>query len=83
MKSRTCRPASRRGSQARACRHRTTISLALLQGRSYGFIMGGNGDLLAAHVVYIIVIAAWVLGIMTPYFYLLKRFGVFRVSPGR
>ncbi|KAL6783752.1 AMT1B [Auxenochlorella protothecoides x Auxenochlorella symbiontica] len=49
--------------------------------REYGFIMGGGGKLLGAHLVYIICIAAWVLGIMGPYFFILKRLGIFRVSP--
>ena len=48
-------------------------------GRSYGLFMGGGGRLLAAHCVYIIVIAAWTLGIMTPFFFLLKKIGIFRV----
>jgi len=52
-----------------------------MQLRNYGFIMGGNGSLLAAHLVYIIVIFAWVMGIMTPFFMILKRVGLFRVSP--
>ena len=47
--------------------------------RAYGFIMGGSGRLLGAHLIYCISIAAWVLGIMTPFFYLLKRVGIFRV----
>ena len=50
--------------------------------RPYGFIMGGNGRALAASLVYIIVIAAWVLGIMTPFFFIIKRIGLMRVAPG-
>jgi Amt family ammonium transporter len=50
--------------------------------REYGFIMGDRGGkLLGAHVVYIICIAAWVLGVMTPFFMILKKLGLFRVSP--
>lgn len=49
--------------------------------RPYGFIMGGDGSLLAAHIVYIIMIMAWVLGIMGPFFFILKKIGLFRVSP--
>jgi Amt family ammonium transporter len=49
--------------------------------REYGFIMGGSGAVLAASIVYIICIAAWVLGVMTPFFLLIKKLGVFRVSP--
>jgi Amt family ammonium transporter len=57
--------------------------LAVVDG-AYGFIMGAGamgGKLLAAHLVYIIVIAAWSLGIMTPFFLLLKKLDLFRVSP--
>jgi hypothetical protein len=44
--------------------------------------MGGSGSLLAAHVLYILVIAAWVGAIMTPFFLLLKRAGLMRVPLG-
>ncbi len=36
--------------------------------RKYGFIMGGDGSVLAAALVCIVVVAAWVLAIMTPFF---------------
>lgn len=52
--------------------------------RAYGFIMGGGsggGKLLAAHIVYILIIASWSLAIMTPFFLLLKKAGLFRVAP--
>jgi ammonia channel protein AmtB len=49
--------------------------------RASGFIMGGGGALLAAHLVYILVIAAWTLGLMVPFFLLLKRAGILRVPP--
>ncbi|KDD76492.1 ammonium transporter, partial [Helicosporidium sp. ATCC 50920] len=49
--------------------------------RPYGFIMGGDGRLLGAHLVYILAIVAWVLGIMTPFFFLVRRAGLMRVSP--
>jgi Amt family ammonium transporter len=49
--------------------------------RAIGFIMGGDGSLLAAHTTYIIMCAAWVLSIMFPFFYILKKVGLFRVSP--
>jgi len=49
--------------------------------RAYGFIMGGGGKLLGAHLVYILAIAAWSMGIMTPYFLLLKKLNLFRVDP--
>ncbi|PRW45098.1 ammonium transporter [Chlorella sorokiniana] len=48
--------------------------------RAYGFIMGGNGNLLAAHIVYILVIMAWVAGLMTPFFLVLNKLGLMRVS---
>lgn len=44
--------------------------------------MGGSGAVLAAHCVYILVIAAWVCGIMTPFFLLLNRLGLMRVPAG-
>lgn len=50
--------------------------------RAYGFIMGGNASVLAASCVYVIVIAAWVLGIMTPFFMIIKKLGLMRVAPG-
>jgi hypothetical protein len=43
--------------------------------------MGGSGAVLAASVVYIVCIAAWVFAIMTPFFLLIKKLGWFRVSP--
>lgn len=49
--------------------------------RATGFIMGGGGALLGAHLVYILVCAGWTLAIMTPYFFLLKKLGLFRVAP--
>lgn len=48
-------------------------------GRPYGLFMGGGGRLLAAHCIYIIVIAAWTLAIMIPFFFILKKTGIFRV----
>lgn len=53
----------------------------LPEPRPYGFIMGGDGRLLGAHLVYIVVLMAWVLGVMTPFFVALKKVGLFRVSP--
>lgn len=50
--------------------------------REYGFIMGDRGGkLLGAHVVYIICIFAWVMGVMTPFFLIIKKLGWYRVSP--
>jgi Amt family ammonium transporter len=49
--------------------------------RPYGLFMGGGGNLLAAHVVYILVIAAWTMGIMYPFFLILYKSGIMRVPP--
>lgn len=49
--------------------------------RKYGFIMGGDGSVLAAACVCIVVVAGWTLAIMTPFFMILKKIGLFRVSP--
>ncbi|GAB4821856.1 hypothetical protein N2152v2_008902 [Parachlorella kessleri] len=49
--------------------------------RAYGFIMGGDGSTLGAVMVYIVCIAGWVLGIMFPFFFILKKAGLFRVPP--
>ena len=47
--------------------------------RKYGFITGSDGSLLGAHVAYICAIMAWSLGLMTPFFFILKKVGLFRV----
>lgn len=47
--------------------------------RSYGFIMGGNGDVLGAHLIFILAVIGWVMGVMTPFFFLIKKVGLFRV----
>lgn len=52
--------------------------------RAYGWIMGAGsmgGKLLAAHLVYIIVIFGWVTAIMLPFFLIIKKLGLMRVSP--
>ncbi|PSC68349.1 ammonium transporter [Micractinium conductrix] len=49
--------------------------------RPYGFIMGGNASVLAANCTCILVVGAWTLALMTPFFMLLKKVGLFRVSP--
>jgi ammonium transporter, Amt family len=61
--------------------------------RANGFIYGRSsknldgkmvnlgGNLLAAHIIYTIVIAAWAMGIMVPFFFVLKKLGQFRVPP--
>lgn len=40
---------------------------ACLQQRAYGFIMGGNGSVLAANSVCILVVGAWTLGERSPH----------------
>lgn len=50
-------------------------------GNNYGFIMGGNGNLLGCQIVIILAIFAWVMGIMTPFFFMLKKANMFRVPP--
>ncbi|KAL6779753.1 AMT1A [Auxenochlorella protothecoides x Auxenochlorella symbiontica] len=49
--------------------------------RNYGFIMGGNGAVLGAHLLFILAVTGWTLGLMTPFFMLIKRVGLFRVPP--
>jgi ammonium transporter, Amt family len=52
--------------------------------RPYGFIMGGGSDggkLLAAHIVYILALCAWTVGITLPFFFIIKKLGQFRVDP--
>lgn len=46
-----------------------------------GFIMGGNGRLLACAIIGVITIFAWVLATMVPFFVGLKALGLLRVSP--
>jgi len=47
---------------------------------AHGFIMGGNGRLLAAAVIGIIAITAWLMLTMIPFFLGLKAIGILRVS---
>lgn len=49
--------------------------------RPYGLFMGGGGALLGAHVLYILVIAFWTMGIMYPFFLILYKSGIMRVPP--
>lgn len=63
--------------------HQPFTAFALTaQFRDYGFIMGGNGNLLGAHIVYILVITGWVLAIMAPFFLVLRWLGLMRVPVG-
>ncbi|CAM6115137.1 unnamed protein product [Calypogeia fissa] len=48
-------------------------------GRGHGLFMGGDGRLLAAQIVEILAIAAWVVATMSPVFWLLKRFNMLRI----
>jgi Amt family ammonium transporter len=50
------------------------------EGRGHGLFMGGDGKLLAAQLIEILVIAAWVIATMSPVFWLLKRFHKLRIS---
>jgi hypothetical protein len=43
------------------------------------FMAGGNGRMLGAALVFIIVIIGWVLGHMVPFFMMLKAVGLLRV----
>uniref|UniRef100_J3LEV7 Ammonium transporter n=1 Tax=Oryza brachyantha TaxID=4533 RepID=J3LEV7_ORYBR len=49
-------------------------------GRPYGLFMGGGGRLLGAHIVVILVIAAWVSFTMAPLFLVLNKLGLLRIS---
>jgi len=49
-------------------------------GNAFGFVMGGDGKLLAAAIVGIVTVTAWVLGHMVPFFFALKVMGLLRVS---
>lgn len=48
----------------------------------HGLFLGGGGKLLAAQIIEILVVAAWVSGTMLPLFYLLHKFNLLRISPG-
>lgn len=60
-----------------------SLSYGELDGerRAFGWIMGGDGKLLVAAIVGIIVIFVWVMGHMLPFFFLMKFLGLLRVSP--
>lgn len=47
----------------------------------YGAFYGAKGNLFAAQLVGVLSIIAWVLTLMTPLFYALKRLGLLRISP--
>jgi len=46
-----------------------------------GAFMGGDGSLLACNVCGILFVIGWIGAVMTPFFYCLKIFGMFRVDP--
>eukprot|EP00850_Spirogloea_muscicola_P019964 SM000203S06140 [mRNA] locus=s203:114357:117608:+ [translate_table: standard] len=50
-------------------------------GTPYGLLQGGGGKLLAAQLLLIICVAAWVSVTMGPLFFLLHRFNLLRISP--
>ncbi|GIL56315.1 hypothetical protein Vafri_11700 [Volvox africanus] len=47
----------------------------------HGIFYGGGGRLLACQVIGVLVIAGWTLGLMFPFFWILKRFKLLRVPP--
>jgi len=47
---------------------------------SYGLLLGGGGTLLGVQVCAVLWICAWVFAVMTPFFYALNMFGMFRVD---
>lgn len=52
-----------------------------LPNRPYGLFMGGGGKLLAAHVVQILAITAWVSVTMGAVFFVLHKLDLLRTSP--
>ena len=50
-------------------------------GRHYGLFMGGGGTVLAANIVWVLVLFGWTMAMMLPFFYLLKLLGMLRISP--
>lgn len=51
------------------------------EGRGHGLFTGGDGRLLAAQIIEILVVAAWVIATMSPVFWILKKFNMLRISP--
>ncbi|KAK9811834.1 hypothetical protein WJX72_010981 [[Myrmecia] bisecta] len=49
--------------------------------REYGCFLGGSGRLLGAQIVYALWIIGWVSANMFPFFFIIKKLGLFRVSP--
>eukprot|EP01026_Neomeris_dumetosa_P005373 TRINITY_DN11543_c0_g2_i3.p2 TRINITY_DN11543_c0_g2~~TRINITY_DN11543_c0_g2_i3.p2 ORF type:complete len:141 (+),score=28.18 TRINITY_DN11543_c0_g2_i3:66-488(+) len=48
--------------------------------RPYGFIMGGDGRLLAAQLTGLCIIFLWVVGFLVPFFWVIKWLGWLRVN---
>lgn len=48
-----------------------------------GLFYGGSGRLLACQCIGILAIAAWVIGLMSIFFYIFKRLGKLRISPAK
>lgn len=48
--------------------------------RHWGCFLGGSGNVLAANLVWILVIFGWTFGLMVPFFYILKLCGLLRLS---
>lgn len=60
--------------------YRAAYNDILSNDEADGFIMGGNGRLLASAVVVILAITAWVLGHMVPFFLVMRTLGLLRVD---
>lgn len=57
------------------------VAQAYGSSHKYGFLYGGGGNLLACEICGVLFILAWTVGIMFPFFSLLKLVGWFRVDP--
>ena len=51
------------------------------EGTDFGVIMGGEGSLLGAQLIGVLVIAAWTIAHMYVFFSIIHRFGFLRVPP--
>lgn len=49
--------------------------------RHYGWWMGDSPHILGANTIWILLIFAWTMGMMLPFFWTLKKFGMLRISP--
>lgn len=59
---------------------RVAYSDSMADAGGYGFIMGGNGKLLACAIVLILAITGWTLAHMMPFFFVLNKLGMLRVD---